>query len=490
MTRYGDSAQVEYEATADGRRRQVEFWHLCDSDRVFASSPYLRIATFPHLGMLTLAAILRQAGYDAIYRDRAYDTIDGDTVERTIDRRPVFLGIYSNIALKDDVCELISEVRRRDSDLPVLIGGPSHFHADEYFAAGASAVVAGMADEVITELANRLRSGRSLEGVPGTILPGQPWDGSLAPFPEDVDALPFPASDLAPPGRFRNDLAFIQKQPWYVMLASRGCPYRCHFCSRIYPPEIRQYRLRNPELIVAEMRHLHERYATRHIKFQDDTFGGQSAWLREFCERKIAAALPVEWNASSIPVCLQNEPEETYRLMRTAGCTSFHFGLQSSDPEQLRRIGRSPEEPRILTEIIPRLRRAGIYSLVDIIIGLPGENRATIASHAKFFADLPVDMIQVFPLQIVPHTRLARDYPEGHVTELSSGEIDDAVRSITRGFMLKPRTIIRNLGYIVKNNPRYLLTLVRLVPYLARLAFGRYRMARVPGPAVGSEPRK
>lgn len=458
--------------------KRVEFWHLCDSDRVFASSPYLRIATFPHLGMLTLAAILRAAGFSVRYRDRAYEALDEAELATIIEQEPLFIGLYSNIALKADAVQTIRRIRRRSAKLPIIIGGPGHFDAEEYFQAGASAVVAGMADLIIAQLAERFYRGVTPAGLPGVRLPGDPPDGGLAPFPEDVDRLPFPAWDLAPPGRFRNDLAFIQKNPWYVMLASRGCPYRCHFCSRIYPSEGRRYRLRSPNLVVEEMVHLHRRFGVRHIKFQDDTFGGERQWLQDFCGQKITAALPVEWNCSSSPLSFAEATEEIFHLLRRAGCTSLHFGLQSSLPEMLERIGRSPREPELLQGLAPALRRAGLYALVDLIIGLPGETKATIAAHGRFLDRLPVGMVQVFPLQVVPHTQLARDYPNGEECGLTRAEIDSGVRRITRRFMLRPSVVWRNLSYIARHNPGYLLTLGRLLPYLLRLAFGRYRMAR------------
>lgn len=457
---------------------RIEFLHLCDSDREFAGSPYLRLSTFPQLGMLYLAAVLRRDGYPVAYWDRAYDRMDRPFLASLTARRPLIIGIYSNIALKGDVVELIGAIRETGRDVPIIVGGPAHFEFEEYLRAGASAVVAGQGEEIIKELVDRVASGKSLAGMRGVILPGmKEEDAGLAPMVEDLDALPFPAWDLAPPGRFRNDLAFIQKNPWYVMLASRGCPSRCHFCSQMYPKARKKYRLRSAPLVVEEMSELHRRYGLRHIKFQDDTFGGNRAWLREFCQTLVEKKMPLRWNCSSIPTLFRGNYEETFRLMKQAGCTSLHFGLQSTSQDILEKIGRRADEPRLLAEMVPVMRRLGLYSLVDIIVGLPGETQETIAGHVRYLRKLPTFMIQVFPLNILPNTRLDKDYSDGVVTALSRREIHEGVRRITRKFMLRPSVLGRNMAFILRRNPGYLLTLLKLTPYLFALALGRYRMA-------------
>jgi radical SAM superfamily enzyme YgiQ (UPF0313 family) len=458
-------------------RAAAELWHLADSDRVFASSPYLRTATFPQLGLLTLAAILRDAGHAVAYRDRAYDRLDRDAVRAIVERRPLFVGIYSNIALRADATDLIAAVRDVSTDVPVLVGGPGHFEAAHYFRAGATAVVAGEADGIIVEIARRLAAGEPLAGMPGVWLPDGGGAEILAPRPDDLEALPRPAWDLAPPGRFRNAVALIQRNPWYVQLASRGCPYRCAFCSHAYAEQAHDYRLRAVPAVIAETTALRGAYGVRHVKFQDDTFGGKRAWLAEFCDRMTADGPRVTWNCSSHPGLFRTETRATLAAMKRAGCTSLHFGLQSTSPAILSAIGRHPDEPRWLAGIVPVMRAVGLYAVIDLIVGLPGETRETIAEHRDYVRRIPVHMIQVFPLQVVPGTRLDREYPDGKTTALSLAEVHEGVRRIHRGFLLRPAVWARNLAYIVRRNPGYLRTLPRLVPYLVYFALGLYRMA-------------
>ena len=481
------SGPTETQGGAPARR--IELWHLCDSDRVFASSPYLRISTFPQLGLLYLAAVLRRRGFDVVYRDRAYDRLDRLAVQRVAREEPcAWLGLYGNIALRDDVVEAIGWARDAAPDVPILVGGPGHFEAEQYFRAGATAVVAGEADLVVGEIAARLAEGRPLDGVPGVRLPGRAGETGFAPLPDDLDALPRPAWDLAPPGRFRNDLAFIQRDPWYVMFASRGCPFHCAFCSRNHAPGTRDYRLRAPAAVVEEMRDLNRAHGVRHVKFQDDAFGGRREWLAEFCREACAAGLDVTWNCSSNPGLFRRDAEATLREMRRAGCTSVHFGLQSSSPAILSAIGRNPREPQWLAELVPLARKAGLYTLVDLIVGLPGETRETIEEHRRYARRLPAHMVQVFPLQVVPGTELARRYPDGKVTELPLEAIHQGVRRIHRGFLARPSVWADNLGFVLRHDPRRLLKLLRLVPFLLRFLAGFYRMAIWRGPTPSRVP--
>ena len=118
------------------------------------ASPYIRTTSFPSMGLLYLAAALRRAAIEPVYLDAFLEPL---TPGRIADAAAgaVFAGFTSNIVMRPDVCAAIRELKRR-ADVPVIVGGPGHWEARDYLDAGADAVVAGEADEVIVPIARRL----------------------------------------------------------------------------------------------------------------------------------------------------------------------------------------------------------------------------------------------------------------------------------------------------------------------------------------------
>ncbi len=243
------------------------------------------------LGLLYIAAVLRQAGYEVNYLDcldrhhpellrrlgrempkstpygsgKYYKTIlDKPPVLRNVPRRYGRYGLPLDIFDRElaklerpDVMlvtsimtywypgpfEVIRRVRAYFPGVPVILGGIyatlcySHAVANS----GADYVVAGEGERQALQLVNQL-TGHG--------------DAPL-PLYDTLDELPYPAHDL------RRRLDFV------VVNTSRGCPMRCTYCAShlLHPKGFRQ---RNPYAVVEEIRYWHVEYGVRDIVFYDD----------------------------------------------------------------------------------------------------------------------------------------------------------------------------------------------------------------------------
>ena len=130
------------------------------------------------------------------------------------------------------------------------------------------------------------------------------------------------------------------------ILASRGCPRGCSFCSirKFYstpPGKIR--RARSPANVVAEMQEMFERHNTRLFMFQDDDFPLLSpkdrAWATEFVDCLEAAGLgrDVMWKIS----CRADEIEpEIFRVLQRGGLFTIYLGLESGNPAGLATLNK------------------------------------------------------------------------------------------------------------------------------------------------------
>ena len=228
-----------------------------------------------------------------------------------------------------------------------------------------------------------------LKEIPGLVYreparireePGQPErEGSIqvnppAPLP-DLDALPFPYSDLAD---FENRIIYYE--------SSRGCPFSCSYCLSSIEKSVR---FRKPETVCRELQFFLDRQVPQ-VKFVDRTFN---------CRKSHAMAI---W---------------TYILEHDNGITNFHFeieaellceeelellsrmrpglvqleiGVQSANPKTLAAVRRSTDLDR-LQETVLRIRRGrNIHQHLDLIAGLPFEDYESFGrSFDRVFAMEP-----------------------------------------------------------------------------------------------------
>ncbi|MEW5733558.1 MAG: radical SAM protein [Thermodesulfobacteriota bacterium] len=445
--------------------------HLAHSESDVALSPFLRLCTFPQLGLLYLAGKLREGGFRPDYLDSGIEPGWKKVLDEFLeDEALLFVGIYTNVATADDVCGLVRTIKRK-SRIHVLVGGPGYFEADRYLKSGADAVVGGEAESIICEIARNIQRKRSIQGIDGVTVPteGEVKIAPLAPAVQDLRTLPRPAWDLAVPGRFHHYTSFPTRHPYYCVTASRGCPMACTYCSQLYGRKEAGYRLRPADDVVSEIVELNERYGVRHIKFQDDFFGGNREWLETFCTRLIRTGVAVNWNAYFYPMFFARDPEPLLQLMKKARCVCIHFGLQSATPDILRKVRRNPREPEILKGLIPHLKRMGFFSIIDFIYGLPGETARTMAHNLQYSLETGVHLIQNHPIKVMPNTELARQSGDLPPTGLTQEEIEKAIQTSYRIFLSRPGVLGRNLRYILRYNPLFLLRAFRIAPLLVRM---------------------
>lgn len=85
------------------------------------------------------------------------------------------------------------------------------------------------------------------------------------------------------------------------------------------------------------------------------------------------------------------------------------YGVESTSDETLRRINRGHDFATSV-DAIRRTSAAGVLVGAHLILGLPGENRELMLEHARRLSQLPLDTLKLHQLQLIRHTRMAREY--------------------------------------------------------------------------------
>ncbi|MCL4487108.1 MAG: radical SAM protein [Chloroflexi bacterium] len=161
----------------------------------------------------------------------------------------------------------------------------------------------------------------------------------------------------------------------FSMMTSRGCPYRCTFCSQSVMAA--KWRGRSPESVAAEFRHLIEVWGAQEIGILDDSANIDRKRLRAVCEELIKQGLNrVPWiTINGIRANLADR--ETLELMRQAGCKRVAFGVETGDADLLESIDKRVTHGQI-RDAFRNAKQIGLETVGFFIIGLPGDTAETM----------------------------------------------------------------------------------------------------------------
>lgn len=197
-----------------------------------------------------------------------------------------------------------------------------------------------------------------IQGI-GYLDRGQFKTTPLRPFIRDLDAIPFPARDLVDMKDYRG--WYITRQnPQARVIFTRGCPYRCTFCSnKVWNRPGSGVRARSAKNIADELEVLRRDYGIREFFDDSDEFNHNIPRAIELCNEIKNRNLGMTWKCQ---LRSNNLPEELVRAMAGSGCWFVHLGIESANQRTLAGIkkGNSVEQGLAACDL---LKQYGIKTL-------------------------------------------------------------------------------------------------------------------------------
>lgn len=351
----------------------------------------------PPLGLAYLAAVAERRGDQVrVYDGDIEDSPLGEAIRVFA---PELVGITANttqIMAAWRTAELVKSL----CDALVVLGGPHPTSLPEESAAKPSVdlVVRGEGEATWLELlgmldsATTLRMPKAQDPILGTTYRGD--DGAIistpdrAPIPaEKLDEMSFPAWHLFKLDRYTNLQPTVDQVdgPSLPILTSRGCPYRCSYCSQIGP---RRWRARSADSVLAEWRWLVREQGAAEIGVLDDSFNIDRQRVLEICQRLVAEDLNhVPWiMINGIRANLADE--EILGAMKRAGCLRAAFGVESGNQAILDSVVDKHLTLDQVRSAFKAARAVGLETIGFFIIGLPGETEATMEDTIRFACEL------------------------------------------------------------------------------------------------------
>jgi anaerobic magnesium-protoporphyrin IX monomethyl ester cyclase len=350
-------------------------------------------ARFPSLGIAYVASSLRAAGHTIDLLDGKLDglTVD-DIVTRVRARPPDLVGITCMTVEYPRAVEIARRIKRDRADVPVMVGG-AHVNAVGRGALeeGESFDYAcvGEGEYLACELADALERDVDPSAIPGLVSRrgGELVAAPPRPPPDDYDALAFPAWDL-----FRS----VQTLP---LITHRGCPFKCVFCSHNsgFKP-----RYRTPANVLDEVEQMLERYRPSRIRIEDETFGLHMGRTKAILEGIIARGFH-ERVRFSAQTRVDRIDEEFIRLLKTANFEMLELGVETGNPEVLRKIKKGITLEQV-EYAVALAKGNGLRVWCKFILGHPDETRAEIRDTIDFIAKINPNQLSVSIMTPFPGT--------------------------------------------------------------------------------------
>jgi radical SAM superfamily enzyme YgiQ (UPF0313 family) len=362
------------------------------------------------------------------------------TIRRLVDRhRPDLVGLSIMTFQRRTARRIIALVRTLRPGVPIVVGGYDPSLAPDVYApasSGVDYVVRGEGDVTFRELLRTIERGVEPAGVPGVSYRRDGRMVHTAPRPvSDLD------TDIRPPrrqARVLDGYTFIGR-PIDIVETSRGCTYDCSFCS-IIEMRGRNFHTWSIDRVIADIADARARGA-RAIFLVDDNISLNVARFRTICEAITRAGLnDVDYIVQAMTSAIAQSGDALAAAMRRAGVRYVFLGIENVLDQDLAFLKASAKNARredgrtvgnATLRAIDLLHRHGMFVVGGLIVGNPGDTRASIDANLEF-ARRFVDWPYIQHPTPYPGTPMTRDFREQGLIVNEAVEEYDGTTAVVR----------------------------------------------------------
>ncbi len=413
-----------------------------------------RYSNYPPYGLMSLAAALRPKGVEidivslnssvlkAARTAASQDVFDFDGAWQADLDAALSKADYDMIGVTcmftqthdafRDVCDRIRDTL---PDVPVIVGGVHVTNAltsiatssqfleamkavDAFFVYECDVAIERFVDVVhadlpVGELSQvHLRTGKDLLSFPMRTVPER----------EALDRIP--THDLGDPREWSKwgkvgAYTFLRapEDTYATVLSNRGCRAQCTFCS------VRNFngvgvRRRSVQSVIDELLMLRYDYDVKHIMWLDDDFLYDKEQSYKLLNEMVRQNVDLTWDCTN-GVLASSCTDEIISAAVESGCLGLNIGMESGNPEVLRKI-RKPASVKTLLKAAEVLRRhPEIFSRVFLIIGFPHETFRQMRDTFEVSAEMGLDWYQIQVLQPLPNTPIFDEMLEAGLLDVS-----------------------------------------------------------------------
>lgn len=328
-------------------------------------------------------------------------------VQKTIvDFHPDIVGISAMTATLPTALKLAKIAKTVSKDVPVVMGGchPTVVPMDVIKREEVDFVIQGEGEFSLVQLCDYLdkRNKKEIDSIKGLYYKknGQIVQNGPNEF-IDLSTLPLIRRDLLLYPEIYN------LESYNRIMTSRGCPYKCTFCSS---PAIwkRKVRYQIIEKVIEELNYLTKEYKVKRFRFWDDTFTLNKKYVIEFCKKLKKSNLRINWMCS---VRANTVDKEMLQNLKETGCTSISLGIESGS-DRILKLMQKGITVAMARKAVKMIKEEGFILGSFWMMGLPYEKEDDMMKtiglmrelddldHINFCTFVPEPMTELYDLCI------------------------------------------------------------------------------------------
>ncbi|HET6675999.1 MAG TPA: radical SAM protein [Nitrospiraceae bacterium] len=400
--------------------RDPQFYALPAKTR--AKNGRIRVMGFPPIGIMSLSAVLKEAGHECVLFDQANPETPNEAIIHEIQmRQPALVGLSFLSTTSYPYAKMLArQIRAANSAVKLAFGG--------VFATLNSGLVKlqcpevdfvcrGDGEQLLLDLVDHLHDPEGVAGLTWA-KDGRVIENANRSIERRLDQWPFPDREGLP-------LDFVESMPLDVpavlsmerfttMQTSRGCPWPCIFCDIPIFNE-GKWRARSAQHVVDELKHL-EAHGYGSVYFVDDHFLLQPKRIEAICNGIMEAGLTIQWG---IEGRVDSVAQHLFPAMAKAHCRTVMFGIESGSQKILDRLKKEQTLEEV-TMAVANAKKAGIEIVHGFFtVGNPDETVEDMRATFDFASKLPLDTFGFNRLCVYRGTPLWQEY-------LKRGLVSDA----------------------------------------------------------------
>jgi radical SAM superfamily enzyme YgiQ (UPF0313 family) len=316
---------------------------------------------------------------------------------------PKFIGISLMSGRHKEHYKLLNEIKEKFPYIKIIAGGPHLSAFEKRVLLDCTAIDYGITfegEETIIELLKN----KNLEGIKGLIY----RDGEeikyngMRNFIENLDSIPFPTFTKFELNKYSNIMDIS---------SSRGCPFRCIFCSKYGFRKNVIYK--SPEKILDEIKFIYSNIKPEFLMFTDETFSVNKERVLKICHLIRSENLKIQWGILTRPDCVD---EEMLKEMKKAGLYTISLGIESGKEKIRYTLGKNFSNTDC-ENIVKICKNLGIYTVSFFLLGLPNETMEDIRETINYSIKLDTDHVFFNTYIMIPGAPLFDKLVENKITK-------------------------------------------------------------------------
>ena len=383
------------------------------------------------LGLLYLAAVLEKNGFDVsvldckiskktrikkIVNEMTHHGLDDEDFKDLIKKEnPDIVGVSCMFTAQfENYLRDTKLIKQVNKNIFVVGGGPHFSVIDDNFLLhnyDTDCYVSGEGETPFLEVVKAIKAGKPLTGIKGVVTVERNTNAgknkvskvsrsTILLRDSELDTLPLPAYHKIDMNMYfdyqlngcKGYNAPISARldqggkKTVSMITSRGCPYKCTFCS-ISLHMGKAVRAHSAKCVVDHIELLINKYGVEHIFFEDDNLTFRMDRTREYCETILNRGLKFTWTTPN-GVRADKLDYDLLKIMKESGCRGLIIGTESGDQNTLDNIIKKDLKIETVVQVAKWCKMIGIPLVQFLVIGFPGETKKTIQKTIDFAVDM------------------------------------------------------------------------------------------------------